>query len=211
MCALSKSNEQSVYLDNSGRAYGLSNHSLPSARGQGEPLTKRLSPPAGAEFIGVLSGDKEELIVLASDAGYGFIAKLEDLYCKNKNGKSVIKPPAGSLVLPPQLIYDFEADYIVSVTNEGRLLVFPVAELPQLTKGKGNKIINIPSARAKAREEFMQAMVVMGESDKLTIHSGKRKLNLKFKDLEHYQGERGRRGHKLPRGYQKVDSLILGE
>ncbi|MCW5588550.1 MAG: DNA topoisomerase IV subunit A [Legionellales bacterium] len=208
--ALAKSNEQSVYIDTTGRSYSIPNHMLPSARGQGEPLTKRLSPPLGAEFVGMISGSSEQLIVLASDAGYGFIVKLEELYCKNKNGKAIIKAPEGCLILPPRVIQDFQANYLISVTNEGRMLVFPVAELPQLNKGKGNKIINIPADRAKSREEFLRDIAIMGENDKLTLFAGKRKLTLKLSDLEHYHGERGRRGHKLPRGFEKVDSLQVG-
>ncbi len=207
MSANGKSTEQAIFIDSSGRSYSLSSHSLPSARGQGEPLTKRLTPPPGSHFVGVLAGDKEQLILLASDAGYGFICKLEDLYCKNKNGKALIKPPKGSLVLPPQIIRDLESDYLAAVTNEGRLLLFPIADLPQLSKGKGNKIVSIPSARVAEREEYIVDVAIMNESDEIKIHSGKRHLKLKFQDLEHYHGERGRRGHKLPRGYQKVDKM----
>ena len=205
--ARGKSNQQVILFDSFGRSYSLPAHTLPSARGQGEPVTGRLNPPSGASFEGVLIGDPKKSILLASDAGYGFVAKLEDMQSKNKAGKAALTLPKGAKVLPPLVIDSDDIKWLASLTNEGRLLVFPISELPELTKGKGNKIINIPAARVQSREEYVVAVRVLSEKDSLKILSGKRHLGLKFKDLEHYIGERGRRGNKLPRGFQKVDGI----
>jgi topoisomerase-4 subunit A len=200
-----KSNQQVILIDSTGRSYSLPAHNLPSARGQGEPLSGRISPPSGAMFEGALMGTDQQRVLLASDAGYGFIAKLEDLTSKNKAGKALLTLPDAALVLPPQLLDNPEQALLAAVSNDGRLLVFPVTELPELARGKGNKIMNIPSARAAAREEFVVSVNVIGPGQCLTLHSGKRHITLKLSDLEHYKGERGRRGNKLPRGFQKVD------
>lgn len=202
-----KSNQNVILLDSTGRSYAMPAHNLPSARGQGEPLTGRLNPPSGASFEGLLIGDDEQRILLASDAGYGFIAKLGDLSTKNKAGKSTLSLPSGSRVLNPTMIDENEPLWLTAISNEGRMLVFPVAELPELARGKGNKIINIPSSRVQSREEFMLAVNIVREKQALKVISGKRHLMMKFKDLEHYMGERGRRGNKLPRGFQKVDAV----
>jgi topoisomerase-4 subunit A len=207
LAALGKSNQPVVILDSTGRAYTVIAHSLPSARGQGEPLTGRVNPPSGASFQGLMMGDNEGLYLLASDAGYGFVVKFADLQAKNKAGKSVLTLPKGGEVLQPSRVNEPESDYVVAVTNEGRMLLFPLADLPVMGRGKGNKIIGIPSARVQAREEFLIAVTVMGETDTLKVHAGKRHVNMKFSELSHYQGERGRRGHKLPRGFQKVDRV----
>lgn len=204
-----KSNQSVILLDSTGRSYALAAHTLPSARGQGEPVSGRLNPPNGATFEGLLMGQDQESVLLASDAGYGFITTLGDLYSKNKAGKSALTLPKGAQVLPPASVTDAETDSVVAVTNEGRLLVFPVAELPKLARGKGNKIINIPAARVQAREEYAIAVVTLAQGQSLTVYSGKRHLTLKPSDLEHYLGERGRRGNKLPRGFQKVDNLAV--
>lgn len=206
-----KSNQSVILLDSTGRSYAMAAHNLPSARGQGEPVSGRLNPPNGASFEGLLMGADDLPVLLASDAGYGFIATLADLYSKNKAGKNALSLPKGARVLPPATVSDAATDRVAAVSNEGRLLVFPVTELPRLARGKGNKIINIPSARVQAREEFAVAIVVLSQSQSLTVFSGKRHLTLKPADLEHYQGERGRRGNKLPRGFQKVDRLAVDE
>ncbi len=206
---LGHSNQDVVFLDSTGRAYTLAAHTLPSARGQGEPLSGRTSPPSGAYFTGVITGDQKQQYLLASDAGYGFVASLGDLQSKNKAGKSVISVPAGGIVLQPRLVSDREQDYVAAVSNEGRLLIFPISELPVLTKGKGVKIMNIPKNLLADRLEFMAHLLVLTANDTLVVHSGKRHINLKFADLEHYRGERARRGLKLPRGFQKVDSVAL--
>ncbi|NRB37270.1 MAG: DNA topoisomerase IV subunit A [Pseudomonadales bacterium] len=206
-----KSNQQVVILDNTGRSYAIAAHTLPSARGQGEPLTGRINAPSGAEFIGGLMGPDDSYYLMSTDAGYGFFTTLGDLISKNKAGKAAISIPKGGQVLAPQAVDNLESSFIAAVSNEGRLLVFPASELPVLAKGKGNKIMNIPSARVQSREEFMLLAVVMSAEDVLIIRAGKRHLTLKMADLEHYLGERGRRGNKLPRGFQKVDSVEIQE
>lgn len=205
--ALGKSNQNAVFLDSTGRTYALVAHSLPSARGQGEPITGRVKPPAGASFTGVMCGQDDDLFLLASDAGYGFVGKFSDFITKNRSGKAVLKVPNGCGVLAPQSINDLDNDLLAAVTNEGRLLIFNVKDLPQLPKGKGNKIINIPSKRAAAREEFVVAAAILTKDDSLKIYSGRRHVTLKPKDLEHFYGERGLRGSKLPRGYQKAEAI----
>ena len=202
-----RSNQPVVILDSTGRAYTLASHNLPSARGQGEPVTGRISPPSGATFEGMMIGAQDQLYLLASDAGYGFVAKLGDLQTKNRAGKAAISLPKGGRVLQPSRISSVEGAWVAAATNEGRLLVFPLADLPQLARGKGNKIIGIPSARVQSREEFVVAVQVISEGSSLLVYAGKRHIKLKFSELEHYRGERGRRGNKLPRGFQKVDDV----
>ncbi|GAB1265449.1 DNA topoisomerase IV subunit A [Aurantivibrio infirmus] len=205
--ALGKSNQNAFFLDSTGRSYALASHTLPSARGQGEPVTGRLNAPSGAVFEGVLMGDDTQKILLCSDAGYGFVAKLSDLFTKNRSGKSILSLPKGAKVLQPSLVSDIDNDRVIAITTEGRMLVFPIKELPELSRGKGNKIINIPSKRVQEREEYVVAMAVVGKDQSLTIYSGKHHVNMKKNDLDHYVGERGRRGNKLPRGHQNVSSV----
>jgi topoisomerase-4 subunit A len=205
--ARGKSSQMAVFLDSTGRTYSLPAHTLPSARGQGEPLSGKVNPPSGATFEGVLTGDDGKDVLLASDGGYGFVGKLGDFVSKNKAGKAVLKPSKGGLVLPPIEVDNYDSDLIVAISNEGRMLMFPLRELPRLAKGKGNKIIGIPPARVAERQEFVVALAVLGAQDSITIHAGKRHHNLKPADLEHYAGERGRRGNKLPRGFQNVDGI----
>lgn len=211
MAAKGRSNQPSVLLDSTGRAYTLSSHNLPSARGQGEPVTGRINPPSGATFEGLMMGEPEQLFLISSDAGYGFVAKLGDLQSKNRAGKAALKLPTGSKVLQPAPIVDQDDAWVAAVSNEGRLLVFPLADLPQLSRGKGNKIIGIPTARLQSREEFVIAIQVLTAKSTLVVYAGKRHHKLKFSDLEHYRGERGRRGNKLPRGFQKVDAMLVEE
>ena len=204
--AFGRSNQNVFLQDSTGRYYSLAGHTLPSARGQGEPATGRLNLPSGALFTDVIMGADEQKVLMGTDAGYGFITKVGDLFTKNKAGKAVVSIPKGGRILQPKLVSQDDA-YIAAVSNEGRMLVFPVGDIPELARGKGNKIISIPSSRLQSREEFVVDYAVVGESDSLVVHSGKRYLLMKPKDLEHYRGERGRRGHKLPRGFQKVDRL----
>jgi topoisomerase-4 subunit A len=206
--ACGRSNQNVFLQDSVGRFYALAGHTLPSARGQGEPATGRLNVSSGALFTDVIMGADDQKVLLGTDAGYGFIAKIGDLYTKNRAGKAVVSLPKGAKILSPKMVNDANA-LIAAVTNEGRLLVFPIAELPELAKGKGNKIISIPGSRLQAREEFVIDYGVVSAGDSLVVHSGKRYLVMKTKDLEHYSGERGRRGHKLPRGFQKVDKLDI--
>jgi topoisomerase-4 subunit A len=204
-----RSNQYAVFIDSTGRSYSLAAHSLPSARGQGEPLTGRLTPPPGATFECVLLPDDSALFVIASDAGYGFVVKGEDLQTKNKAGKALLSLPPGAKVLAPKPLSSREQDWLAAVTTEGRLLLFPVRDLPQLGKGKGNKIIGIPGERVASREEYLTDLVVLPSGATLVLQAGKRTLSLKADDLEHYKGERGRRGNKLPRGFQRVDALLV--
>ncbi len=207
LAAKGKSHQNVVFLDTTGRAYTLPAHSLPSARGQGEPLSGRISPPSGASFAGLMIGEDQRKVLLCTDAGYGFVAKYAELQAKNKAGKAVVSVPENALILPPVTIDDSETQYLLAVTNEGRMIVFPLRELPELARGKGNKIISIPSVRAKNREETMTHLAVFSESDQLVLTAGKRSMKLAFKDLEHYLSERGRRGNKLPRGLQRIDQV----
>ncbi|WP_095116443.1 DNA topoisomerase IV subunit A [Pseudomonas sp. Irchel 3F3] len=205
--AAGRSNQFAVLIDSTGRSYSVAAHSLPSARGQGEPLTGRLTPPPGATFECVLLPDDDALYVVASDAGYGFVVKGEDLQAKNKAGKGLLSLPNGAKVMTPRPVANREQDWLAAVTTEGRLLVFKVSDLPQLGKGKGNKIIGVPGDRVASREEYVTDLAVIAEGATLVLQAGKRTLSLKADDLEHYKGERGRRGSKLPRGFQRVDGL----
>ncbi len=207
--ARGRSNQQAVFLDSTGRSYSLPAHTLPSARSQGEPLTGRFNPPAGAEFIGTLIGKPTEYVLLASDFGYGFYTKIENLYARAKAGKKALNPPKESRAMRPVPIASTNNAYIVAATSEGHLLAFPLADLPELAKGKGNKIINIPPKQLKEAGERMVGVVVIPEGGRFLVWSGKRYLRIKWGDLEHYQGERAKRGLKLPRGFQKVDKLEL--
>lgn len=210
MAVKTKTNQQLVILDSTGRAYSLAVHSLPSARGQGEPLTGRIQAPSGASFEGLLSPDAEQQYLFASDAGYGFIGQGADIQTKNRSGKAVLTLPKGARVLAPAIVRSnvaIEEQYVVAITNEGRMLVFPLTDLPTMARGKGNKIISIPAARVIAREEIMVSVVVIAKDHAIKIVSGRRHHSLKFSELDHYIGERGRRGNKLPRGFQKVDSV----
>ncbi len=209
--AAGRSNQLAVFLDSTGRSYSIPAHTLPSARGQGEPLTGRVNPPDGAQFVDVLAGRPDDRYLLASDAGCGFVSRLENMFAKNKGGKALLNLPRGARVLPVSPVMDVATDSIAAVTTEGRLLVIPLRELPEMAKGKGNKIIGIPAARVLDREEFVVGLAVVPAGESLTILSGKRHLTLRAKDLEHYAGERGRRGAKLPRGFQRVDGVQAGE
>ena len=202
-----KTNQPLVLLDDTGRAYTLSAHNLPSARGQGEPVTGRVNVAAGAHMAGLMLAPPDRRFLLASDGGYGFVARLGELVGKNKSGKAILSVPKGCNVLPPLDVPVEEGACVAVVSNEGRLLVFPLEQLPEMAKGKGNKMIDIPGARAARREEFMRDLVVLPAGAALVVHAGKRHLTLKAGDLDYYRGERGRRGSRLPRGLQKVDRL----
>ena len=207
--AAGRSNQFAVLIDSTGRSYSVAAHTLPSARGQGEPLTGRLTPPPGATFECVLLPEDDALYVIASDAGYGFVVKGEDLQAKNKAGKALLSLPKGAQVMQPRPVADREHNWLAAVTTEGRLLIFKVSDLPQLGKGKGNKIIGIPGDRVTNREEYVTDIAVLPDNATLVLQAGKRTLSLKADDLEHYKGERGRRGNKLPRGFQRVDALLV--
>jgi topoisomerase-4 subunit A len=202
-----RSNELAVFLDSTGRSYAVPAHSLPSARGLGEPLTGRLKPEDGARFVGVMAGGPDRMYLLASDSGYGFITRLGDLYTRNKSGKSVLSVPRGSGILPPVPVRNLENSLIAAVTTDGYMLVITAADLPLMSRGKGNKIINIPSAKLKNREEFVTAIACVQNGEQLIIHAGKQHKTIKTDELKGFAGERGRRGRKLPRGYQKNLSI----
>ncbi|MCH8551642.1 MAG: DNA topoisomerase IV subunit A [Natronospirillum sp.] len=202
-----RSNQSTILLDHTGRAYALPTHTLPSARGQGEPVSGRLTLPPNCAYRGVLLDEGDSHYLLGSTAGYGFRTRYDNLVGKNRNGKAVLTLPKGSDVLPPRRVSDPLHDQLALVTNEGRLLLFAVGDLPELAKGKGNKMINIPATRATKGEEFVVDWMVLQPGQALVLVSGKRTLTLKGSDLAQYLGERGRRGSKLPRGFQKVERL----
>ncbi len=202
-----RSNDTVIFVDTTGRSYSLQVHTLPSARGQGEPLSSKLNPPSGASFVGMFLGQSDQLCLMASSFGYGFVVNVEELYSKNRSGKAILSLPEKAGVLTPRIVRDLKTDYIAAVTNIGHLLLFPIQQLPQLNKGKGNKIINIPSAALAEGSEYVVDVAVLSPKDSLRLYSGRRQLVLKFDELQHYLGERGRRGNKLPRGYQKIDSI----
>lgn len=207
--AAGRSNQQAVFIDSTGRTYCLPAHTLPSARSQGEALSGRLNPPDGATFAGVLIGADDDKWLLASDAGYGFVVKVGELQTRNRAGKAVLRVPEGAGVLPPVKIPSEQPEeaWVVAATTVGRMLTFPLEELPELAKGKGNKIIGIPGKKLKAREEFVVAIAVIGPDNALIVHSGKRHMSFRYDELDKYEGSRGRRGGLLPRGWRKIDRL----
>ena len=205
--AIGKSNQLAVFLDSSGRAYTLPAHKLPSARGQGDPLTSYFTLPAGASFVSVMIGNPDQLYLVGSDFGYGFVARLGEMHARTKTGKAVLNTGKQARALQAVPVRDLEHDYIVIVTSEGHMLVTELTELPQMARGKGNKIINIPASRLKAGDEAVVAMTLIQDGEKLTIHSGKKYKVMKPDEVDSYYGERGRRGLKLPRGYRSVDLL----
>jgi topoisomerase-4 subunit A len=211
MSSKGRSNQQAVFLDSTGRSYSLPAHSLPSARGQGEPLTGRFNPPQDAIFTGILLGEADQLVLLASDAGYGFITELHNLYTKNRAGKAMLSVPKGAKSLRPTLIQNLDEDLLAVASSTGHLLLFPLASLPQLPRGKGNKILSIPSAKVANREEYLIDVQVLNPQNSLILHAGKKALEIKPKDFQHYLGERGRRGHVLPRGMRPLTALTIKE
>ncbi|WP_094751626.1 DNA topoisomerase IV subunit A [Psychromonas sp. CD1] len=205
--AQGRSNQCAIFIDASGRAYSLDAHSLLSARSQGEPLTGRFNQNEQCAFVSVLLGDDNDQYIISSDHGYGFIAQFSDINSRNKNGKALINLSKNAYLLPVQKLSDNEDDLCLTISNEGRMLIFPVNSLPNLSRGKGNKMINIMSAKATKREEFVTMLRIIPKHGSITLHAGKRKLTLKESDLIAYRGERGRRGNKLPRGLQRVDNI----
>lgn len=206
-----RSNQQIVFLDETGRSYSLSAHTLPSARGQGEPLSGRLQSAPEVRFVSVLAVEADKTILLTNTAGYGFVTTLENLLAKNKAGKALFNLPKGAQILPPLLLEDQDNDQMAVASGDGRLLVFAASEIPTLNKGKGVRLINIPQARFTGGQEWMQSVIIVPQQRSLTLHAGRRHLTLKPADLEHYAGERGKRGHKLPRGLQKVTGVEVAE
>ncbi len=210
--ARGKSNQVAVFLDSTGRSYTLPAHKLPSARGHGEPLASSLNPPPGATWAGVMMGAPEDLYLLASDAGYGFICKFSDLLTDRRAGKAVLNVPKGSRALSPQRVADMANDWLAAVTNKGNILVFLVAELPPMEKGKGEKILNIPGSKVAKREEFLAGISVFREGQRLLLRTGKGELVLRSgNDIDQYVGERALRGSRLPRGHQEVKEIETQE
>ncbi|MFN3702645.1 DNA topoisomerase IV subunit A [Thermomonas sp.] len=202
-----RSNQQVAFLDSAGRSYSTAVHTLPSARGNGEPLTGRFTPAPGAVFQALASGGNDDRLVIASSHGYGFVTRFENLTSRNKAGKALLSLSEGGQVLQPAPVADPATDRIVAVTSAGHVLAFPVAELPELDKGKGNKLIEIP--KAKRGTEQVVAVAVVPPTGKLQVKSGARTMTLSFKELDTYLGARGARGGLLPRGWQKVDGLVV--
>jgi topoisomerase-4 subunit A len=207
--ALGRSNEQAVFLDSRGRAFSLSAHSLPSARSLGEPLSSRFTLPAGENFLFTLAGSAGRKIILASSFGYGFATELGNLHSRVKAGKAVLSVPQGARPVMP-VSFDPEADNtVICATTDGYLLAFPLNDVPELTKGKGNKLINIPPKRLKAGEESMVGLTVMASKQEILVWAGQRYLRMSKKDIDHFRGDRAHRGRKLPRGFQRVTQIEL--
>jgi len=204
-----RSNGSAMFLDSTGRVYCVPAHGFPSARGLGEPISGRLKPPDGASFISVIMGADDERHLFSTSSGYGFIASLGPLVSRNKAGKAVISVPAGAVVLKAAQITDMENDIVAAISSSGSMLTFPVAELPELNRGKGNKIFNIPAKKFKSGEESMVAVAVVSKGKKLRIESGKRHTTIKYAELDNYAGTRGQRGRKLPRGFQVVQRVMV--
>ncbi len=205
--AQGKSNQNVVFVDSFGRAYALAAHLLPSARGQGEPLTGRFKPASGAEFKSCLMGRDDDQFLMSSSHGYGYVCKFENMLTRNKNGKAQISLPRGAQLLPVVAVPDYDSGQIVSITSDGYIAMLEVKSVPQLAKGKGNKIQGIPPRRIKAGEEEVAFITCLAGKQKLVIHCGKKYKSMNLKELEDYRIERGKRGRKLPRGYQNVTAI----
>ena len=203
--AKGRSNQLAVFIDSTGRTYALPAHELPSAKGHGEPLSSSLQPPPGSNFVGVMMGEPDDLWLLTTSDGYGFVARFEDLMTDRKAGKSIVNVADGATVLRPQRVGEFASDYIAAATTEGKLLLFAINELPQLGRGKGVQTIKIH--KTPIAPEKVVATAVVPKDGTLVVHAGKRYTNLKGADLEAYVGKRAQRGLKLPRGFQSVDTI----
>lgn len=204
--ARGKSNQPVVFIDTTGRSYSLDPRDLPSARGQGEPLTGKLTLPAGATVEHVLMAPDEQKFLMASDAGYGFICTFSDLVAKNRAGKALITLPENANVMTPLEINNEQDDMLLAITSTGRMLMFPVADLPQLSKGKGNKIISVQGASG---DDLLSWLFILPPQSSITLHCGKRKLTLRPEDLQKFRAERGRKGTSLPRGLQRIERVQI--
>jgi topoisomerase-4 subunit A len=204
--AVGRTNDTLLCIDSTGRTYALAAHTLPSARGQGEPVSSQLKPPDGAVFRGVMIGHEDTQYLLATDAGYGFIANLGEMNSRNKSGKTILRV-TDTAVLPPQRVQELEDDWVAVITTTGRLLVFPIAELPRMARGKGVKLMNIPKVKYRAGEEKIADLAVFQEGDQLTVIAGRQHMRLKPRDLEVYIGSRAQRGRVLPRGYKRPERI----
>jgi topoisomerase IV subunit A len=200
--ARGRSLQPAVFIDSTGRTYTLPAHSLPSARGHGEPLSGRLDPPDGAKFAGVMIGEPEDLWLLASDAGYGFTARLKDLVSDRRAGKTVLSVPENAQVLPPAPVPSPDA-LVAAVSSEGKLLAFPVSDVPEMPRGKGNKLYDIPGRKARERAELMTAVAVVPRGASLVLWAGEVRKQLDWKELQEYLGQRAQRGAVLKRGWPR--------
>ena len=210
--ARGRSNQNAMFIDSTGRVYSLIANQLPSARGQGEPLSGRFNPPDGAEFCGTLIGSPDDQWLLASDAGYGFVATLSDLISRNKAGKVILRIPEGGKPIIPTPIDNENSVYIAAVSSIGKLLLFDLKDLPQLAKGKGNKLINIPTKKFKLGEEKLTGVAILKEGDNLNVYRDKNKpMTLKWKDLEEYVSERALRGKNYSKKFKRAIGLSLDE
>jgi topoisomerase-4 subunit A len=205
--ARGRSNQQAAFLDSTGRAYSTAAHTLPSARGNGEPLTGRFTLPSGASVVATLAGENNQRFLLASSFGYGFVTAFENFVGRNKAGKALFNPDSGASVLPPVPVANAATDWVVVITSAGHLLAFPMKDLPELDKGKGNKLIQIPPAKLKSGEETVVALSAVRQGGEVTLFCGARKITLSWRDLQAYEGARAARGNLLPRGFQKVDRI----
>jgi topoisomerase-4 subunit A len=199
--------QPAVFIDSTGRTYCLPAHTLASARGQGEPLSGRLNPPDGARFTGVMMGEPEDLWLLASDAGYGFAVRLQELITDRRAGKRVLNVPAGAAALPPVPIPAADA-LVVLVGSTGKLLAFAVSEVPEMAHGKGNKLYDLGSGKSAER---VVALTVVAPRGALGVWSADKQRSLSWSDLQAYRSERARRGLVLPRGWprsiERLDAL----
>jgi len=207
--ARGKTTHPAIFLDTKGRSYSLPAHTLASARGHGEPLTGKLTPSNGARFLSVVMGSSDQKVLLASDAGYGFITNIANMVTKNTKGKAMLSVPKDCEPLPPLYVNNYETDFLAAITTEGRMLVIPIKVLPELPRGKGNKIIHIPPARFKKREEYVKLLEIIPEDATIKIHAGKQSVRLTPEIISSFIGERGRRGKKLSRGYRKADRIEI--
>ncbi len=203
--ARGRTNQLAIFLDSTGRSYALPAHTLPSAKGHGEPLSSSLQPPPGASFAGVLMGAPEEDFLVATSHGYGFVIRLEEMMAQKRAGKTILNVPGGANVLAPWRVRDYDKDFVAAVSTEGRLLVFPVAELPRMARGKGVRILNVRPPEG----DLLLAAAVVHEDDELVVHAGKRYTTLRADQLAEYVGKRAQRGLKLPRGFQNVARIEI--
>jgi topoisomerase-4 subunit A len=204
--AQGRSNQQVVFFDSAGRSYALPAHALPSARGLGEPLSGKLSPGDGVDFMGVLMAAPNDKVLLAADSGYGFICPYEEMQSRTRVGKALLNLPEGARALKPAVISDPATSSVVAITRAGHMLIVAGSELPELTKGRGNKIIEIPSGLDLDR---LAIVVALPAGAKLRLHAGAKSKLLEGGALDEYRGTRGRKGRLLPRGFQNPERVDI--
>lgn len=198
-----KSNDTIYFMDSMGRSYNLLANTLPSARGQGEPLTSKLKPEAGATFVGMMVGETSQKIIVMSDMGYGFVATIEDLVTKNRSGKALLKVAKEAKAMNP-IAFSNDDKRAAILTSEGRLSIIDLSEFAVMSKGKGNKMIQIATTKDKSEQELIICMTTLSPKDSLLIKQGKKELVLKPRELDQYLTEKGKRGQKLPKGFSQA-------